>query len=226
MTHRNWFKRYRVVCMGLLAMASFALSQEGPSSLPLVRALQRGDLDVAHQILRSGVDLNIRDNYGTTALLQAIRSRSTDFAVELLSAGADANFAGGGGDTPLMVAAWHNDLRVARSLLDLKASVNTANQRGETALMFAAQTCLDGKMVQFLLDAGGDPQAKSKDGFTALIWAAGGGNEIATEKLLRAGSDLHVKNSYGETAEDLACGRGERGHARVCELLREASKKN
>jgi ankyrin repeat protein len=111
-------------------------------------------------------------------------------------------------------------------LLEVGAHINAANEKGETALMAASQTCLDGKIVQVLLDAGADPNAKTtKGGGTALMIAAYSGNELAARELLKAGADLLIKDKVGRTAEDDACGRGEKGHARVCALLREALKK-
>ena len=139
-----------------------------------------------------------------------------------MTAGADPKFTGSGGDTALMAAAWQRDLRMVRELPDRGVSVNATDVHGETALMSASQTCLDGKIVQLLLNAGADPNVKSTDGFTALMSAAGAGNEIAAEKLLKAGADPTAKNKYGKTAQDEACGRGEKGHARVCALVQEA----
>ena len=78
-------------------------------------------------------------------------------------------------------------------------------------------------MVQLLLDAGADPNAKNKPGVTSLMSAAHGGNRLAAEELLKAGADPKVKDKYGHTAEDEACGRGEKGHAQVCDVLRDAS---
>jgi ankyrin repeat protein len=67
-----------------------------------------------------------------------------------------------------------------------------------------------------------DPNAKTKDGLTPLMHAAYGGNASAAEMLIRAGADPAFKDIHGRTAEDEACGSGEKGHAKVCVLLHEA----
>lgn len=124
-----------------------------------------------------------------------------------------------------MVAAWSNELKIAKDLVERGVPVNARDVHGATALMSASQTCLDGKMVQLLLDARADPNAKSEANDTALTIAADNGNVVATEKLLKAEADPAVKHTHGKTAADEACGRGDKGHGDVCALLREALKK-
>ena len=48
------------------------------------------------------------------------------------------------------------------------------------------------------------------------------GDALGAEELLKAGADPTVKDDYGNTAESESCDRGEKGHFRVCELVREA----
>ena len=88
--------------------------------------------------------------------------------------------------------------------------------------MDASQACRDGQMVKLLLEAGANPNAKSKTNFTALMCASG--NPLNVEELLKAGADPTVKNDYGDTAESDNCDRGEAGHAQACSLIREALK--
>ncbi len=194
------------------------------STVPLIEALREGDLNEARKLVRSGAKLNVVDNYGDTPLLQAIRNGYTDFAEELLSSGADPKFPD---DTSvsLITAAWYCDLQLARNLLDKGVRVNGPSVEGETALMSASQTCLDGKMVQLLLDMSADPNAKSKTGSTALMWAASGGNALAAKKLLEAGADPTVKDNDGQTAENEACARSDKGHSEVCLLLQQRAAK-
>jgi uncharacterized protein (DUF2235 family) len=65
--------------------------------------------------------------------------------------------------------------------------------------MYAAWTCHDGQMVKTLLEAGADPNAKTKDNFTPLMWATG--NPLNVEELLMAGAAPTVKNGYGVAAD-------------------------
>lgn len=74
-----------------------------------------------------------------------------------------------------MVAAWSNELKIAKDLVERGVPVNARDVHGAIALMSASQTCLDGKMVQLLLDARADPNAKSEANDTALTIAADNG---------------------------------------------------
>ena len=58
---------------------------------------------------------------------------------------------------------------------------------------------------------------------TALISAAMVGDALTTEKLLRAGADPRMADTYGRTAEQFACERGKRGNPQVCSLLKQSA---
>jgi len=183
----------------------------------LATAIRQGNLDEVRAILHSGARLNVRDEYQGFPLFEAISSGHADIAEELLAAGADPKLTLPGGETALMQAAWNDQVAIAKALLDRGAFVNAANVNGATALTFAAQTCPDGRMVQLLLDAGAAPNANSG----AALQAAAG-NPLVVEKLLAAGADPSVKDKRGNTVESESCDRGEKGHAQVCALIRQA----
>ncbi len=196
-----------------------------PNGILLIQAIREHNLAEAHNILRARAKLDVFDNFGDTPLEAAISGGYTDFALELLKAGADPSFTPPGGDSPLMGAVWQRNLTLAQELLHRSVQVNAANAKGVTALMWAPHNGSDGKMVQLLLDAGADPNAKSVEGLTPLLSAAMCGDALAAEKLLKAGADPTVGDRYGKTAESEACHRGEKGHAQVCAVVRDALRK-
>ena len=216
-------------CVALLLTASVYAQEEpnclGPSDESLVQAIRDGDLGKAHAMVKSGAKLNIQDQCGAIPLDETIRWSYTDFALELLLAGADPKFPDGGAEALLGTAFMCNP-KLASELLKRGVPVNAARSDGETALMEApSQRCKDGAMGQLLLDAGANPNARTKTGFKPLLAAAMTGDAIGAEKLLKAGADPKAKDDRGHTAEDEACDRGEQGHFQVCQLVREASRK-
>ena len=209
---------------GHLQLEATEVSMSEPSQ-SLADAIGEGDIENVRKILRSGVQVNIWDEHRSFPLFEAASSAHTDIVEELLVAGADPNLALYDGSTPLIGAAFNGDVKIARLLLQHGATVDTADANGETALLMALHNGSDGKVVQLLLDAGADPNARDGAGSTPLIFAAMVGDALAAENLLKAGADPSVKNQYGKTAQSESCDRGERGHFRVCELVRQALKK-
>jgi len=89
------------------------------------------------------------------------------------------------------------------------------NGRLDKALQDAARDGHSG-MVELLLAAGADVNAKSNYGDTALHYAARGGHVDVVELLLEAGADVNAKNKNGRTALFWASFKG---HAAVVELM-------
>ena len=54
-------------------------------------------------------------------------------------------------------------------------------------------------VVQAMLDSGADVNAKDKDGWTPLLWAAYNGNAEVISVLLQAGADVNAKKNNGDT---------------------------
>jgi len=127
-------------------------------------------------------------------------------------------------DGDLVFHGWDIETELAAQELGFKPSaafvVWDAKRNGtlDKALWDAAW---DGRtaVVELLLAAGADVDAKDEDGWTALHDAAWGGHAAVAELLLAAGADVNAQDNDGWIALHDAA---RNGHSAVVELLLEA----
>ncbi|HEX3589591.1 MAG TPA: ankyrin repeat domain-containing protein [Pseudonocardiaceae bacterium] len=129
------------------------------------------------------------------------------------------------GDTALHVAAFAYDAPVAAALVEMRADVRARNRRGGEPLHAAVAGAPGAAnwnpdrqraIVEYLISAGADPDARAVGGVTPLHRAARNRCSVAVAALLGAGADPRLTNDHGSTAADLArwtTGRGGVGSA-------------
>ena len=169
---------------------------QGDGATALHWAAHWDNREVADLLLSAGANANAADDDGGTPLSLACLNGSARMVEILLKAGANPNAAPVNGETPLMTAARTGNLEVVKLLVASKADVNGREaSRGQTALMRAvAQNHPD--IVRQMVHSGADVHARSKTGFTPLLFAAQQGNIESARILLDAGADVN------ETAPD------------------------
>jgi len=118
---------------------------------------------------------------------------------------------------PLGLAAYFQHPAAVRLLLDLGADVHqaAANPARVTALHAAVSANQPG-IVEWLLDAGADPNARQQMDYTPLMGAAANARLDILDLLLARGADRAARTSDGKTAADLA---REHGHIAVADRL-------
>ena len=131
-------------------------------------ACSAGDVTAATEELGRGTELGPLDDTGITPLHLAVMSRSTDLVRLLLEAGADAR------------ATIAYDTQMPWTYVDAEAYHSGDLPAGTTALHLALGENLphrlysDGsvdEIVRLLLDAGADPDAIDRTGWTPMLWA-------------------------------------------------------
>ena len=180
-------------------------------------ASENGNTETLDMLLDRGIDVNIKNSWGFTALmelcfLRRIESRAIVGATLLLDRGADVNVKTKKmrkpfqeGTTALMMAVKESRSEYTdfvNMLLDRGADVNATDKFGNTALMLASHFAST-EIVNILLDRGADVNATDKFGNTALIMACkwrGSKPEGIVSLLLKKGADVNANDRWKTTA--------------------------
>ncbi len=172
------------------------------------------DLGTADLLLRAGADANTANDFRMTPLSQACTNGSAEFVRLLLKSGANPNTAIATGETPLMTCAKTGSVDAVGRLIEYGAAVNaTEPSQQQTALMWAAAE-RHPSVVGALIASHADLKAHSKEGFTAIHFAARVGDLDSVKLLLAAGVDVNLPTQTGaQTGESGRGGRGGGGGA-------------
>ena len=186
----------------LLEAGSDVNALDGFKQSVLHAATLGNDTETVRQIVAAGGDVNAIDGAGLTPLIHASASRNLDVVRLLLAKGARADVRSGDGSfqkvkagsialghwTPLTAAVSLATPDLIATLLDAGAPVNVPDVRGMTPLMLAvANDRQNLDVIRLLLKRGGDVNAKSLAGETALDWAVKIGSKAAIDLLRQAG---------------------------------------
>ena len=175
------------------------LATKKPDPQQLFDAAKTGDTGAVKLLLDQGVDMNVKDNDGWSALHYAAIYAHTKTVKFLLDQGVDINATDNYGRHALHFAAIYAHTETVKFLLDRGVDINVKNNDGRHALHYAA-TYGYTKTVTFLLDQGVDINVKDNDGKNALHYAADRGQTETVKFLLDRGVDINVKDNDENTA--------------------------
>jgi uncharacterized protein len=157
------------------------------------------DQKIASLLIDAGAAVDAANDHGITPLMLACASPRADVVERLLRAHADPNRSSKVGETALMACARSGNVAGAKALLDAGAETDGADAwQGQTALMTAvAHRHAD--MAALLLERKADVAARSKTGFTAMLFAAREGDVRIGERLHAAGAGVNESARDGST---------------------------
>jgi uncharacterized protein len=206
-------KQDKTTLTSLLQNGAYVGGTQPDGTTALHWAVHWGDLDSADLLMLFGADLNARNDYGTTPLLLACERGNGAMVEKLLAKGANPNLASPVGETPLMHCARTGNVAAVKSLIARNADVNAKDtEEQQTALMWAVAQKHAGA-AKALIDAGADIHAKSRGGFTPILFAARVGAVEAADVLLAAKSDVNEVGPGGMTPLILASASGQQDFA-------------
>ena len=171
----------------------------------LMLAALYGHSDIVQALLHDGqCSLQLRDNNGWTVLHHACSGTNIDLVQILIRQHQlDVNVQDYDNDTPLNVAAWQREITLAL-IKEFGGNVYARNISGRTCLHSACVTgeasvvkCLGKYMSILVFD---------KYGNTPLHLCSARGHSDCVEALLLLKAPVLIRNSSGETAQDVATG--------------------
>ncbi|XP_061383302.1 kinase D-interacting substrate of 220 kDa B isoform X2 [Danaus plexippus] len=175
--------------------------------------------------LSSNRNINVddKDDNGTTALMVASESGRLSAVRLLLGAGADACAADGDGWTSLAFAARGGHLAVVQELIDAGVVIDSRDCGGWTPLMWASYKGHE-DIVVLLLEKGADVHAHGNYNINSLVWAAGRRHSGVVSRLLSAGARPNSCDKYATSALTWASRAGDT--ASCAALLRAGADPN
>ncbi len=174
----------------------------------LMIAARAGEMDLVSELLERGANPNSVNVNGGTPLMFAAISGNYLIIDELLGWGADVNATGSNGWNALMVASAKGFSDTVKRLLDSGADVNAADVYLWTPLHRAAYENRLSAVEALLRHEDVEVDFQDDHGATPLHHAAVMGHQKVVEKLLEAGADPLLQDSYGRIASDYARGGG------------------
>jgi len=205
-----------------------ALAQTAPKDCPLCEAAKAGDLGATALLLERGANVNARDVRGDSPLDYALSQKKFDEALFLVKRGAKTNVnINSENGEPLIMAVDAGDLALTEALIKLGA------HHLEDALFHAAENHRP-DLVQVLLDAGADPNAKDDNDFIPLDHAVGaavmqidqktgGPDDASLERLRETLPTVRLLLGAGAKADAsdpaIAVGWASKGQSELLELL-------
>jgi|GEM_PF-1323640 len=173
-----------------------------------LNAAKNGNLTTVQELIGNGLDINVTDQYGQTALMIAVENDRNKIAKYLIIKGCNVNkitTAYAVDFSALMVASWKNNLQIAKFLLKNKADVNICD--GGPLRRAAGYGHME--MVKLLLKNGADINAGIKTNqYTALMVAVDEGHLPVVRFLIKENAKVNAHLKDGDTALFLAASKG------------------
>ena len=147
-------------------------------------------------LARAGADLNLPRNDGWRPLTIACAQRRHNAALALVAEGCDVDILTPTSEVPLSMATKRNWPDLVRALLARGAAPNVHKTDSIPLCLAARHVYVPGGVLDLLLEAGADPNARTRDGTTSVFVAAQDGHWRVLERLIAAGADVNSRRVF------------------------------
>ncbi|CVL05254.1 uncharacterized protein FMAN_10885 [Fusarium mangiferae] len=171
---------------------------------PIVKAAIIGDIPKLKDLLQQpGVNVNVRDGIGDTALFAAVCHDRVDAAALLLEAEADPSIQSFDSWAALHAVSRSGNEEMAATLLDWKANTEVVDEAGWTPLHVSSLYGTN-LIADLLLERKANPNAQALDGLTPLHTAVDFGHRDVILNLIKHGARLDARDYHGQTPLHIA----------------------
>ena len=185
----------------LLQMGADISIRDIHQSTPMNPAAYHADLEISTILVDAGADIRAGENVGASPFISGVWSGDIEYVQAILTLTEyDLNDQSRSSNTPLGEALCTGDIPMFHFLRSRGANLETKNMAGETALFAALRKDNASEVVAFLLNEGGDPNARSNDQTPAIFPAVVNVDTNILEIFLSKGADFGVLGSKNETA--------------------------
>ncbi len=184
-------------------------------------AAERGDTATLKKCLGQGVEINVTNRQGRTAVTIASLNQQYDCVALLIDAGADINLQDETCFNPFLLSCLNNDLRLLRLVLPAKPDLTRLTRFGGVGITPASEKGHVEIVRELLAHTEINVNHTNFLGWTPLLEAIvlNDGAEKQQEivqLLLEHGANPHMTDKYGKTPLELA---NEKGFREIAQLL-------
>lgn len=184
-------------------------------------AAEQGNTDTLNKCLAAGVDINITNRQGRTAITLASLNKHYDCVALLISAGADIDKQDQTCFNPFLLSCLNNDLTLLRLVLPAKPDLDRLTRFGGVGITPASEKGHVEIVRELLMHTDINVNHTNFVGWTPLLEAivlndGGAKQQEIVKLLLDHGANPHMTDKYGKTPLTLA---REKGYHPIAELL-------
>jgi ankyrin repeat protein len=167
---------------------------------------EKGNLLEIKNLIDNGVDINLQNNEGVTALILASTNGNKEIVRYLIDSGANLDIQTKEGITALMCTK-NEHKEVMRYLIDSGANLDIQSKGGVTVLMWASKK-EHKELVRYLIDSGANLDIQTKEGITALMFTSKNEHKEVVRYLIDGGANLDIQAKDGVTVLMIASTKG------------------
>lgn len=171
---------------------------------PLMAAAAFGNTDVVKLLIKNRVDVNAQTSSRMSAYFFAAQFEHKEIMKLLKKAGAEEIYVEPTNEAKLLLASEVGNAKVVGNMIIKGVDINLGYEGSKQNALMKASANGHGQVVDILIKAGADLNAKDKDGKTALMFATINKKTAVAKMLLDAGADKSLRDNDAKTAKDYA----------------------